>query len=385
VALRSPTHAAADAAPKPRHRAIAISLLLSVVAPSLAVIGYLYGVAADQYASKVAFSVRSSETSAPVEFLGGITSALSGNTGTDAEIIYDYLRSQSMVEVALGALPLEEFWSAPSADIVFRLERGVPIEDVHSYWRWMTSANFDGGTGIVEFEARAFEPEAAQAIAALALTESTRLVNELSRRAREDAVSVAKETLDAAEERLRRARREIRAFRDLEQELDPTENARATLGLIGGLEQELAQTEIELDAQLTLVGEGSPRVQVLRQRIASLSKQITEERARLGAGAAAQDDVPQNRALSDLLAQYEELAVDQEFAENAYVSALSSFEQAQLEARRQMRYLTPHIEPTLSVEPQYPRRALIAATTPLVLCVAWAVLVLIWYNIRDRR
>jgi capsular polysaccharide transport system permease protein len=77
--------------------------------------------------------------------------------------------------------------------------------------------------------------------------------------------------------------------------------------------------------------------------------------------------------------------VELEFAQNAYVSALSSFEQAQVEARRQTRFLSPHIRPTLSVEAQYPQRALLAAGVFVLLTVGWAVLALIAYNVRDRR
>ena len=82
---------------------------------------------------------------------------------------------------------------------------------------------------------------------------------------------------------------------------------------------------------------------------------------------------------------YEELMVEREFAENTYVSALASFEQAQVEARRQTRFLSPHIHPTLSVEPQYPQRALLSLGVFVLLTVGWAVLALIVYNVRDRR
>jgi capsular polysaccharide transport system permease protein len=241
--------------------------------------------------------------------------------------------------------------------------------------------SFDASTGIVEFEVRTFDPESAERIAAFVLDESTDLVNRLSLAARNDAVRLARGVLDEAEARLRDVRLRIRAFRDVEQQLDPTENARAALGLVSGLEGELANAEVELDAQLKLVGERSPRIPVLRQRIASLKARIAEERSRLGAGSAERST---HENLSRLLADYEELAVEREFAENAYVSALRSYEQAQIETRRQMRYLAAHIAPTRSVEAQYPRRWLIALTVFLALSVTWAVLLLIAYNVRDR-
>ncbi len=374
---------ASPASPRGRHRLAVLSFALLVALPGLGAVGYLYGIAADQYASRVSFSVRSAETAAPVEFLGALTKSFGGG-GPDTEIIYEFVRSQQMVERALATLPLEQIYNQPEEDFIFRLGENRPIEDVVDYWNWMTDISFNSATGIVDFEARAFDPESARSVARLVLDESTELVNELSRKAREDAVSVSREVLTEAENRLRDARRRIRAFRDLEQELDPTENARAALGLVSTLESELARKRVELESQLQLVGARSPRIQVLRQQIASLEKQIADERARLGAGAVTEGMDPE-RALSDLLAEYEELAVDREFAENAYVSALASYEAAQVEARRQMRYLSPHIEPTLSVAPQYPQRALLALTFFAILLVSWAVLLLVAYNIRDRR
>lgn len=371
------------AARRPRHWAAAISFLAVVAAPTLGSVGYLYGFAVDQYHSEVAFSIRSAEARAPVEFLGALATGGSSSIGLDAEVIYEFLRSQQMVETAMAALPFERFYNAPHGDYVFALGEDRPIEEVVDYWNWMTDVSYDAGSGIVTFESRAFEPEHAQAIAALALEESTKLVNMLSLQAREDAVGVAREVLAASEDRLRDIRRRIRAFRDLEQELDPTMNAAAALSLVAALETDLARARIELDSQLQLVGERSPRVAVLRQNIQSLEKQIEEERQRLGAGLGASQEAG-GRPLADLLAEYEDLEVDREFAQNAYLSSLEAFEKAQIEARRQMRYLAPHIQPTLSVEAQYPQRALLSLGVFALLLVGWATALLIYYNIRDR-
>lgn len=368
---------------KPRHWIVGLSFLLAVVLPTAASIAYLYAVAADQYASRVSFSIRGNENVSPISFLGALSQTVTVG-GTDAEIVYDFVRSQQMVEAAMATLPLEEIFNLPDRDVVFRLGRDRPIEDIVTYWNRMTSVSFDAGSGIVHVQARAFDPESARAIAAFVLDESTRIVNAISTQAREDAVAVAREVLVQAEDRLREIRREIRAFRDVEQELDPSENARAALGLMAALRQQRAEAQVALDSYLALVGPRGPRVPELRQRIESLEQRIEEERQRLGAGLGGQG-AAEVRLFADLMGDYEELMVELEFAQNAYVSALSSFEQAQVEARRQTRFLSPHIRPTLSVEAQYPQRALIALGIFVLLTVGWAVLVLIGYNIRDRR
>jgi capsular polysaccharide transport system permease protein len=319
--------------------------------------------------------------------MGGLLGAFAqqvSSGGADAEIVYEFVRSQKMIEAAQAALPLAEMYNRPERDFVFTLGQDRPVEDVVDYWNWMTDVSFDPSTGIVRFEARAFTPEDAHAVAAFALQESTRLVNDLSEQAREDSIRVARSAVAEAEERLREARRAMREFRNVEQEVDPTQNASATLGLVAALEQELASTRVELDSHLQLVGEQSPRVNQLRQRIASLEKQIAQERSRLGAGASAAATGEEGRFAS-VISAYEERKVDLEFAQNAYTSALAAFEQAQIEARRQSRFLAPHIEPTLSVAPQYPQRALLSLATLGLLTVAWAVVLLVVYNVKERR
>lgn len=368
------------ARPRRRHWIAAASFVALVAAPTLAAVAYLYLKAADQYASHTAFSIRSGEMAPPTGLIGALAGSLSTG-GADGEIVYEFVRSQKMVEAALAALPLPEMFNRADGDFVFRLGEERPIEDIVDYWRWMTDVSFDGASGLVRFEARAFAPDDAHAIATFVLEESTRIVNALSDQARADAIRVGESAVSEAEDRLREVRREIRRFRNVEQDMNPTENARAALALIATLEQNLAQARIDLDAQMTLVGPRSPQIAMMRQQVTSLEKQIDSERARLGAGTTTD---AADRTLSGVLSDYEELAVDLEFAQNAYVMALSTLEQAQVEARRQSRFLAPYIVPTLSQEAQYPQRAMLALGVFWVLMVAWAVGLLVVYNVRDR-
>lgn len=375
---------AEPARPRPRHRIAAISFLLAVVLPSLGAAAYLYFVAADQYASRMSFSIRGNENASPVSFLGALSQTVTLG-GTDAEIVYEFVRSQQMVEAASAALPLREMYNLPQRDMVFRLGESYSIEGLTRYWNRVNTISFDGASGIVQFEARAFDPQSAQAVTSFVLGESTRMVNEISIQARDDAVEVARSVLDQAEDRLRAARRKIRSFRDYEQALDPSQDARAAMELTAALRLQRVEAEIELDSYLSLVGPRGPRVPALRQRIASLEERIAEEERLVGAGAGGASEGGERRRFADLMGEYEELQVDLEFAQNAYVSALTSYEQAQVEARRQIRFLSPHVSPTLSVEAEYPQRTLIAIAIFVILTVAWSVLFLIAYNIRDRR
>ncbi len=365
-----------------RHRIVLISFLACVLLPAAIAVAYLYAIAEDQYSSKVAFSVRSSEQAPTFEFLGSLTQSLSG-PAADGEIVYDFIQSQQMVEEVLDDLPLHELYNRPPKDFVFRLGEDRSIEDLVSYWNWMSDISFDPTSGILTFEARAFDPEDARRISQAVLDSSARLVNELSAKARDDAVRFAAEELAEAEERLLVLRRNIRTFRAAELEIDPSANAQTAIELIAGLEATLANTRVRLDTIKTLVSDTAPRVQFLAEKINNLERQIARERSRVGSATSGTGST-NRKALADLLAEFEEFEVRREFAENAYTTALTIYEQAQAEARRQIRYLATHIMPTLSQEPQYPERELLAAAIFGILLVGWSVLVLIYYNVRDR-
>jgi capsular polysaccharide transport system permease protein len=85
-----------------------------------------------------------------------------------------------------------------------------------------------------------------------------------------------------------------------------------------------------------------------------------------------------------LIAEYEGLVVDREFAEETYRAALAGLDAARAQAQRQSRYLATYIEPTLAQSAEFPRRFVLAGLVGLVLVLGWAILALVYYSVRDR-
>lgn len=358
-----------------------LGLLLMVAMPVAGSAWYLWEQAADRYASRTAFSIRSNDTTAPLEIFGSITQLGTSSAMMDGEILYDFIQSQPMLETVAEQMELDQVYNRAPEDWLFRLGADQPVEELLDHWHLMTDVSIDPATGILTVEARAFDPLEAKQIATAVLEASTALVNALSEAARADAVRYAAVELEEAEARLRRIRTDLRAFRDLEQEVDPTQNAQAALGLVATLEEDRARTQVQLDQLAGILNPQAPRVQALRRRIATLDGQIAAERTRLGSGNPARE----GRQLADVVGDYEELVVDREFAEQAYTLALATYEQAQAEARRQNRYLAVHIEPTLSEEAEYPDRWTWLATLSAISLAFWAIASLVTANIREHR
>ena len=217
---------------------VLFSFLLLVVAPLGGAGWYLYTVADDQYASHVGFSVRKEEVGSAVELLGGITD-LSGSSSSDTDILYEFIQSQQMVRIIDKRLNLKEIYHNPD-DIIFGLGDDGRIEALSSYWGRMVKVFYDSASGLIEIRVLAFDPAHARAIAQAVFEESSRMINDLSTIAREDATRYAREELDRGVERLKAAKAAMTAFRSRTRIVDPLADIQGQTGLLNSLQEQLA-------------------------------------------------------------------------------------------------------------------------------------------------
>jgi capsular polysaccharide transport system permease protein len=142
---------------------------------------------------------------------------------------------------------------------------------------------------------------------------------------------------------------------------------------------------IDLDVLRQTTAESDPRIIQAEQRIAVIESRIAEERAKLGIGTGNAEIGAQALAFADIVGEYERLMVDLEFAQQSYAAARASFETTLSDARRQKRYIAAHVQPTLAERAVYPRAAVIVPMVALFAFLAWALLLLMAYAIKDRR
>jgi capsular polysaccharide transport system permease protein len=372
---------------KPRHIVIACGFLAVVALPSTLTSLYMAFVAADQYHSSASFSVRSIDSAQPSDILGIFTQASSGSTLSDSYVLLDFIRSERMVQAIDEAFGIDSVFAPRGMDYFYGISRRLPVEDKLSYWRRMVSVNFDHTSGIMVLEVKAFTPEDSQKIASFIIAQSERLINDLSLSARSEVLKVAQSEVRTAEDRLSNARIALRVYRDSSQEADPVEGAKLATQLVAGLEQQLVQFKTELSTALRQMGEDTPRVRVMRSQIASLEKQIDQEKQRFGSGTVEKQGRNASggqQGVAGRILQFETLETDREFAERAYTSALGGLEKARIEASAKQRYLAVFIKPTLSELAQYPSRVWNSILVLLGTLMVWGVAVMGYYNIRDR-
>ncbi len=359
-----------------RHKFLIWSFMLVVQLPVGLLALYLGVFATPQFASSMSFSIRSEEFANPFDALSGL-GELSSGTSSDAQIVFDFIRSQKIVRTIDEQVGLRALYSAPDNDPVFTISADVSVEKLVQHWHSMVQINLDKGSGIVRVKAFAFNPEDARRINHNILQQSQELVDQLSFLARQDAIGYAQEDLESARERLKVARQELSEFRSSARIIDPTIAVQSQGGVSAALQQQLADAWIELDLlTAATTREDDPRLTQLRRRVAAIEGRLEEERQALAGSA--------NSGMVEIVGRFEALLVEREFAEQAFVSAAAAFDVARADAGRRTKYLAVHIEPTLSDTALYPRSWVIIPIAFTLLLLSWAVAIMVAYSIRDR-
>jgi capsular polysaccharide transport system permease protein len=365
-----------------RHLVISASFALLVAVPTIFSGLYMALVAADQYHSSSAFAVRNIDGQVSSDLLGMFTQGSGGgSTSADSYMLLDYIRSERMIDAVNKEVDLEAAFARRGADFFYGMASALPIEKRVEYWRNMVQVDYEATSSIVNLTVKAFDPESAQKIASTIISESERLINDLSFEARNGVMKSSQEEVERAEGRLSSARIALRNFRDISQEADPVEAAKLAGLLVGSLEQELTKLRAELTAARTRMSSDSPRIRVINTQITSLEKQLEQEKQRFGSGSAGSE---RSTDVASKILQYESLETEREFAEKAYTAALGGLEKARIDANNQQSYLATFIRPTLSELAQYPTRILNVFFVFLGCLFVWGVMVMGYYNIRDR-
>ncbi|EDM73225.1 Capsule polysaccharide export protein-like protein [Roseobacter sp. AzwK-3b] len=368
--------------PRKRHLFLMISAQLLILLPALVAGWYLWERAADQYASYTGFTIRREEAPTPTDVLGSLGS-LSAGSSSDSDVLFEYIHSQDMIGRVGAEHDLRAMFSRyHERDPVFALRPDGTREDLRDYWRRMVQVSYTSGSGLIEVRVNAFAPQDAQDITQAIFDQSLRRINDMTAIARADSIRFASTELASAEAQLQAARQALTVFRSANQVISPEADIQVQMGLINTLQQQLGEELIKLDLLSEQANESDPRAVQSKLRIEAIRKRISEERRKLGGGADMQGD---GEDYASIVTEFEKLTVDREFAEKKYTTALSNFDTAQAEARRQTRYLAAFEQPTLPESAEYPRRWLILGLTVLFLSVGWSILVLIYYSLRDRR
>ena len=384
-ALATSTQSAPLALPGRKRRrsyATIVSFVICVVLPIVVVAIYYLGIASNQYVTSFHFSVRDAKSAISGMASAGLPSVFGGGTSSNSEenyIVVDYLTSRQAVEDLEVRIGLTLRYARPEVDWFARFNAKEPIEKFVPYWKRMVTASYDQVAGISTAEIRAFTPEDAYVIASELAKLAENLINEVANRPQFDAIRFAESEVKRAEDRLKAARAKVTSFRNSERLIDPQASVVASNVLLAQtLKQNLAQLQTELSAvSQRKLNPDSPVIQTIQTRIAATREQLKAIESQVMSSGDG------NTPLSKIVADFEQLELERQFAQGMVTSAMQSLEQARSTAMAQHVYVTPYVKPMLPQSSTYPRRLLSIGIAAFGFFLFWLVLLLVSRSIRE--
>ncbi len=365
---------------KPKYSFARMSAIVMILIPTL--LGALYYglIASDQYSANFQLAVRSNDRPLMEAMAPAMAGLNSSPVASDSYILVEYLRSRQLVEDIAKTVDLRGMYSRSDHDFVSRLSSNASIEDLVDYWKKKIDVRFESQSGIVTASIRGFRPDDALIISQSALKLSEGLVNQLSKKAREEAVSAAEDDVRRMEIRLATSIAMLKKFRDRTGVIDPAKGAGAGLQVLGKLQEELVRLRTQLSILSKNMQPTAPPIINLKQRIAATEEQVTNARSEVGRNAA---DAQTPELTSQLLSEFESLELERQFAEKAYTATLTSLERARSDAIRNQRYLSVFVEPHMPQESSHPKRIIMILTVLGFAFLAWAVFLLVYLTVKE--
>jgi capsular polysaccharide transport system permease protein len=327
-----------------------------VLAPTLLSGAYLYFLAADRYVSESALTVKQSGEQAigaagDLAGLASIFQVTGVNSRSDLTLLQTYIGSVDMLQILEAKLHLRDAFSAPRRDVLLRLSTNASQEDFLEYYRARVEARFDDTNGLLILRTQGFTPEQAQAINKTIVDACEEFINRISQRLAQEQTAFAAKELGTAIARYRSAKDKMFTFQERHHVLDPTAQAEANTAITTELQARLSRLEADLRAMSSYMSENSFQIRTLREQIDAARDQIAAEATR-----GTKNTVTGTR-LNSLAADFRELQIEVDFAEQAYKSAAVSMETARLESTRKIKTLVMVASPPKPQDPAYPRRA----------------------------
>lgn len=353
-------------------------LLITVVLPTFLSVIYFGLIASDVYISESSFVVRSPEkqSASPLGMI--LKSADIGRAQDDSYAVQSFILSRDALGLLNDKLKIKEAFSTNHIDIFSRFN-GLGLDDsfeaFYKYYQQKVVVELDSSSSIGLINVRAFTADDAYQINLSLLEMSETLVNNLNERARQDMIRFATREVEAAEAKSKVAAQALASFRNKQTVIDPEKQSSLHLQQIAKMQEELIATRAQI-ASLQKFTRDNPQLPVLKDKLATLQKEILSENNRVTGG---------ELSLANKAQDYQVLALEREFADKQLAVALSSLEQARNDAQRKQLYLERIAQPSRPDVAMEPRRIKGILATILLGLVAWGILTILVAGVREHR
>lgn len=322
-------------------------LTFFVFLPTLLAGYYYYRVATPMYAAKSEFLILQADATSSGA-LGGLLSGTQFATNQDSIAVQSYLQSKDAMVRLNEDLDFAGHFANPAIDPIQRLPPDPTTEEAYRVYKKYVQIGYDPTEGVIKMEVAAESPEVAAEFSSQLISYAEQRVDELSLRKRDDAMQSARESLERAKAERREAQEALVRLQE-GTVVDPEAVIGTLRTQISTYEIQLQEKELQLAALMDNARPNQARVDGVQADIARLNQLLTRLNARMtearGDGASLAADT----------AQIQMAQADLATADLFLQSALQNEKQTELEANRQVRYLTTSVRPVAPQDPSYPR------------------------------
>jgi capsular polysaccharide transport system permease protein len=324
-----------------RRRQFLIRLALFCGVPTLLTFLYMALIASPRYVSefKITYQVYQPPTSLATGLVQSFLGANAGSTVDLSTILYQYIRSEALLNKVDSQVHVREYYSSKNVDFLSRMSPKARSSTFLRYYLWYVSVSQDEG-GYLTVGVQAFDPDYAQKLANAIAKGADEMVDDMSAQARRNEVAYAEDEVKKDETRLVKARLALTDFQNQHKDINPQGTASQYSGIVGQLETQLSTARSQLIKIQTITPQ-SPEVTATRNQISALEQQIKIERDRLATDAG-------GTPYSELLNQYSALQFEEQFAQSALLSAQQGLELAHADAARRQNYVIAFAPPNRS-------------------------------------
>tara|TARA_R110000868_G_scaffold69764_10_gene205542 strand:- start:31132 stop:32745 length:1614 start_codon:yes stop_codon:yes gene_type:complete len=337
-----------DIAHRRRRKLLQLLTRLSffVFLPTILAGYYYFRVATPMYSVKSEFLILQADATSGGG-LGGLFSGTQFATNQDSIAVQSYLQSKDAMLRLNDDVGFNDHFSDPAIDPIQRMPPNASNEVAYRTYKKYVKIGYDPTEGVIKMEAQAADPNLATEFSTHLIAYAEERVDDLSRRKREDAVRSAREGLEKAKSDRREAQETL--VRLQEGTIVDPEAVIATLrSQIAGYEVQLQEKQLQLSAlrdnnrpNLARVNGAEADIDRLQALLADLNDKMTQTQA---------DD----SSLAAKTAQVQLAQADLSTADMFLQSALQNEKQTELEANRQVRYLTTSVRPIAPQDPSHP-------------------------------
>ncbi|MEI2415944.1 ABC transporter permease [Orrella sp. JC864] len=352
-----------------------------VVLPMVLAIVYYAVFAVDRYVSVAEVVVRQPGNNAAPQQTPGLSLLFSAlNPASREETLYlrQHISSQDMLNALENRLQWHKHYAGQWRDPLYWLSEDVKREDLLRFYQRVVTVHFDELTGLLSIEVQALDPEFARQTLAVIIEESEKFVNEISHKMAREQVRFSETELANARRKYEQARQTLIEFQSENNLLDAQASAESRATIIAELESQVATERANLTGLLSTLSPNSPQVRQQRIKIASLEKQISNEKQVLISPMSGEQ-------LNVVAARYRNLIVDSGIAEEAYKLSVAALDNARIEASKKLRTLVTVVSPNTPELSIYPRRIYNLITLLVGLLLVYGLVRFIIASIEDHR